>query len=66
MCGRVAHRLAVGVNTLQHGLHFIPNVSVITFVTVLSSFLFYSAIILTLVCKIIHSTCTLFSCVYIF
>ena len=34
MCGRVAHGLAVGVTTLQHGLCFIPNVSVITLLTV--------------------------------
>lgn len=31
MCGRVARGLAVGVTTLQYGLHFIPNVTVITF-----------------------------------
>jgi len=66
MCGRVAHGLAVGVTTLQHGLYFIPNFSVITFVTVFSSFLFFRANSLALVCKVTHSTCTLFFCVYIF
>jgi hypothetical protein len=38
MCGRVARGLAVGVTTLQYGLYFIPNVSVITFLTVFYHF----------------------------
>jgi hypothetical protein len=66
MCGRVARGLAMGVNKLQHGLYFIPDVSVITFVTVFNNFLLFIAGSLALVCKIIRSPCTSFSCVYVF